>query len=153
MERFIVDNIAKILPHEKSVLDVFKDRITRAINNNQQISFHIAVGFFFFEGFQKLYPFLNELYEKNLIKEFKLVMGPETRKTTKEVLQALKNDAIVLDDKTFDFIICLFRNKTIDCLPRLFSFTYEIYVCCFSTIISFNYFFIIFRKWIILLKP
>jgi superfamily II DNA or RNA helicase len=114
MERFIVDNIAKILPHEKSVLDVFKDRISRAINNNQQISFHIAVGFFFFEGFQKLYPFLSELYEKNLIKEFKLVMGPETRKTTKEVLQALKSDANVLNDETFNFIKKLYDEKKFD---------------------------------------
>ena len=83
MERFIVDNIARILPHEKSVLDVFRDRIKRAIQKNQPVSFRIAVGFFFFEGFQRLYPELRELYEKGLLKEFRLVMGPETRKQQK----------------------------------------------------------------------
>jgi len=114
MERYIVDNIARILPQEKSVLDVFRDRIKRAIQNNQQISFRIAVGFFFFEGFQKLYPELKKLYEKGLLKEFKLVMGPETRKTTKEVLEALKNDAIVLDDETFNFIKKLYNEKKFD---------------------------------------
>jgi ERCC4-related helicase len=114
MNRFIVDNIAKILPHEKSVLDIFKERIARALSSNQQISFRIAVGFFFFEGFQKLYPFLNELYEKNLIKEFKVVMGPETRRTTKEVLLALKNDAIILSDETFNFIKKLYDEKKFD---------------------------------------
>jgi len=114
MERFIVDNMARILPHEKSVLDVFKDRIKRAIQRNQQVSFRIAVGFFFFEGFQRLYPELKRLYEKGLLREFRLVMGPETRKTTKEVLEALKNDAIVLDDETFDFIKKLYDEKKFD---------------------------------------
>ena len=114
MDRYIVDNLAKILPHEKSVLDVFRDRIQRAIENNQEISFRIAVGFFFFEGFQKLYPELKQLDRKGLLKEFKLVMGPETRETTKEVLEALKNDAIVLDDETFSFIKELYDEKKFD---------------------------------------
>jgi len=114
MKRFIVDNIAKILPHEKSVLDVFRDRIRRAIQKNQQVSFKIAVGFFFFEGFQRLYPELKRLYKKGLLKEFKVVMGPETRKTTKEVLEALKNDAVVLDDETFNFIKKLYEEKKFD---------------------------------------
>ena len=114
MSRYIVDNLAKIFPHEKSVLDVFKDRISRAINNKQQISFLVAVGFFFFEGFQKLYPYLKELYKKGLLKEFKLVMGPETRRTTKEILEALKNDAVVLDDETFNFIKKLYDEKRFD---------------------------------------
>ena len=113
-ERYIVDNIAKILPQEKSVLEVFRDRIQRAIRNNQKISFRVAVGFFFFEGFQKLYPELKKLYEKGLLKEFKLVMGPETRKTTKEVLEALKNDAAVLNDETFSFIKRLYDEKKFD---------------------------------------
>jgi len=114
MKRFIVDNIAEILPYEKSVLDVFRDRIKRAIRKNQQISFRVAVGFFFFEGFQKLYPTLKKLYERGLLKEFKLVMGPETRRTTKEVLEALKNDAVVLDDETFRFIKKLYDEKKFD---------------------------------------
>jgi len=114
VDRYIVDNLAKILPHEKSVLDVFRDRIQRAIENNQEISFRIAVGFFFFEGFQKLYPELKQLDRKGLLKEFKLVMGPETRETTKEVLEALKNDAIVLDDETFSFIKELYDEKKFD---------------------------------------
>lgn len=106
--------MAKILPHEKSVLDVFRDRIQRAIENNQEISFRIAVGFFFFEGFQKLYPELKQLYRRGLLKEFKLVMGPETRKATKQILEALKNDAIVLDDETFSFIKELYDEKKFD---------------------------------------
>lgn len=114
MERFIVDNIARILPHEKSVLDVFRDRIKKAIQKNQQVSFRIAVGFFFFEGFRRLYPELKKLYERGFLREFKLVMGPETRKTTKEVLEALKNDAIVLDDETFSFIKKLYGEKIFD---------------------------------------
>jgi len=114
VDRYIVDNLAKILPHEKSVLDVFRDRIQRTIENNQEISFRIAVGFFFFEGFQKLYPELKQLDRKGLLKEFKLVMGPETRETTKEVLEALKNDAIVLDDETFSFIKELYDEKKFD---------------------------------------
>ncbi|RLA92508.1 MAG: NgoFVII family restriction endonuclease, partial [Deltaproteobacteria bacterium] len=51
---------------------------------------------------------------KGLLKEFKLVMGPETRETTKEVLEALKNDAIVLDDETFSFIKELYDEKKFD---------------------------------------
>ena len=114
MDRYIVDNLAKILPREKSVLDVFRDRIQRAIKNNQEILLRIAVGFFFFEGFQKLYPTLKQLYRMGLLKGFKLVMGPETRKTTKEVLEALKNDAMALDDETFSFIKKLYDEKKFD---------------------------------------
>ena len=114
IESYIVDNKAGILPRERSVLDVFRDRIKRAIQKNQPISFRIAVGFFFFEGFQKLYPELKKLYEKGLLKEFKVVMGPETRKTTKEVLEALKNDAMVLNDETFNFIKKLYDQKIFD---------------------------------------
>jgi len=114
VDRYIVDNLAKILPREKSVLDVFRDRIQRAIKNNQEILLRIAVGFFFFEGFQKLYPTLKQLYRMGLLKGFKLVMGPETRKTTKEVLEALKNDAMALDDETFSFIKKLYDEKKFD---------------------------------------
>jgi len=114
LQKFVVDNKAGILPYEKSVLDVFRERIKRAIQKNQPISFRIAVGFFFFEGFQKLYPELKKLYEKGLLKEFKLVMGPETRKTTKEVLEALKSDAIALNDETFNFIKKLYDQKIFD---------------------------------------
>jgi len=92
VNKFIVDNLAGILPYEKSVLDVFRDRIKRSIEKNQEISFKIAVGFFFFEGFQRLYPELKELYERGLLREFKLVMGPETKKSTKEILESLKNE-------------------------------------------------------------
>ena len=114
MPSFIVDNVAGILPNEKSVLDVFRDRIKRATQKNQEVSFRIAVGFFFFEGFQKLYPELRKLHKKGLLKEFKLVMGCETRKTTKEVLEALKNDAIALDDESFMFLKKLYDEKKFD---------------------------------------
>jgi len=111
---FIVDNKAGILENEKTVLDVFVNNIDRAIKDNKKLSFYIAVGFFFFEGFQKLYPHIKKLYEKNLLKEFKLVMGPETRKTTKEILQALKTDASTLDEETFKFLKRLYEEKKFD---------------------------------------
>jgi superfamily II DNA/RNA helicase/HKD family nuclease len=111
---FIVDNKAGILENEKTVLDVFVNNIERAIKENKKLSFYIAVGFFFFEGFQKLYPHIKKLYEKNLLKDFKLVMGPETRKTTKEILQALKTDASNLDEETFKLLKRLYEEKKFD---------------------------------------
>ena len=60
MSAVLVDNKAGILADEKSVLDVFSDHINRAIQKNKAISFRIAVGFFFFEGFQKVYSLLKE---------------------------------------------------------------------------------------------
>ena len=114
MSAVLVDNKAGILADEKSVLEVFGDHINRAIQNNEAISFHIAVGFFFFEGFQKLYPLLKDLHEKRLLKEFKLVMGPETKKGTKDVLEALKNDALILNDETFEFIKELYKEDVFD---------------------------------------
>jgi ERCC4-related helicase len=114
MSTFVVDNRAGILTGEKTVLDVFKERIARALKNNEKISFHIAVGFFFFEGFQKIYPLLKDLHEKGLLQEFKVVMGPETRKSTKEVLEALKKDAIILNDETFEFIKKLYDENKFD---------------------------------------
>jgi len=110
----VVDNKAGILPREKTVLDIFNERINRALKNNKEISFRIAVGFFFFEGFQKLYPFLRKLYKKGLLKEFKVVMGPETKKSTKEILQALKSDAAVLNNDTFNFIKRLYDERKFD---------------------------------------
>ncbi|AXI25459.1 NgoFVII family restriction endonuclease [Methanofervidicoccus sp. A16] len=114
MNKFIVDNLAGILPYEKSVLDVFRDRIKRSIEKNQEISFKIAVGFFFFEGFQRLYPELKELYERGLLREFKLVMGPETKKSTKEILESLKNEGSVLNNETFNFIKELYNRGKFD---------------------------------------
>ncbi|HIQ32118.1 MAG TPA: NgoFVII family restriction endonuclease [Methanothermococcus okinawensis] len=114
MRGYIVDNLAGIFPREKSVLDLFRERINRAIEKDQEISFKIAVGFFFFEGFQKLYPELKRLYERGLLKEFKLVMGPETRKTTKEVLEALKSDGAVLNSETFNFLRELYNSGRFD---------------------------------------
>ncbi|MBU5690153.1 MAG: helicase-related protein [Candidatus Aenigmatarchaeota archaeon] len=110
----IVNNRAGILDGEKTVLDVFKERIARALKNNEEISFYVAVGFFFFEGFQKIYPLLKDLDEKNLLKEFKIVMGPETRKNTKEILEALKKDAVVLNDEIFEFIKKLYDVNKFD---------------------------------------
>lgn len=114
MGAILVDNKAGILADEKSVLEVFSDHINRAIENNEELSFHIAVGFFFFEGFQKLHTLLKNLHEKGLLKEFKLVMGPETKKGTKEVLEALKNDALILNDETFEFIKELYKEDVFD---------------------------------------
>jgi len=114
MTHYVVDNLAGIVPNEKTVLKVFEERISRALEHNQKISFYVAVGFFFFEGFQKLHKLFREVYEKGLLKEFKIVMGPETRRTTKEVLEALKNDAAVLDYETFDFIKKLYDEKKFD---------------------------------------
>lgn len=111
---FIIDNKAGILSQEKSVLDVFRERIKRAIQENQPVSFRIAVGFFFFEGFQRLYPEIKKLHEKGLLRKFLVVMGPETRRSTKEVLEALKKDAIVLDDESFNFIKLLYDKKKFD---------------------------------------
>jgi len=112
--KHIVDNKAGIFPNETSVLEIFRERINRAINEQKEISFRIAVGFFFFEGFQRIYPELKKLYEKKLLREFKVVMGPETRKTTKEILEALKNDATALDDESFSFLKRLYNEGKFD---------------------------------------
>jgi len=114
MDNFVVDNRAGLLTDEKTVLDVFEERIKGALNNNEKISFYIAVGFFFFEGFKKIYPLLKDLDENGLLQEFKVVMGPETRKSTKEVLEALKKDATILNNETFEFIKKLYDENRFD---------------------------------------
>ena len=114
MSAVLVDNKAGILADEKSVLEVFSDHINRALKNEEELSLRIAVGFFFFEGFQKLYPLLRALHEKGLLKRFELVMGPETKKGTKEVLGALKNDALVLSGEAFEFIKELYEADIFD---------------------------------------
>lgn len=112
MDGFVIDNKAGILKdNEKSVLDIFRERINKAINDNTPISFQIAVGFFFFEGFKKVYPDLKKIYEKGLLREFKLIMGPETKRTTKDVLAALKDDAQALSDESFEFLKELYDKK------------------------------------------
>jgi len=110
----LVDNRAGILSNEKSVLDVFQERIERAIKNGEAISFHIAVGFFFFEGFQRLCPLLKQLHSRGLLKNFRLVMGPETKRTTKEALEALTKDAALLSGDAFEFMKVLYDEKKFD---------------------------------------
>lgn len=133
MEAFLVDNRAGLITNEKSVLDVFREHIKTAIEKSEKISFRVAVGFFFFDGFQKLYPILKELHEKNLLAEFKVVMGPETKRQTKEVLEALRNDATILNDETFEFIKKLYDEGKFDFRiflkrgfhPKLYLFGFE----------------------------
>jgi superfamily II DNA or RNA helicase len=107
----LVDNKAGILSDEISVLEVFKQRIEMAMQKQEAISFHIAVGFFFFEGFQKLHPLLQQLDSKGLLKSFRLVMGPDTKKSTKEALEALKKDAGGLSGEAFEFLKKLYDEK------------------------------------------
>jgi len=107
----LVDNKAGILSNEMSVLEVFKQRIEMAMQKQEAISFHIAVGFFFFEGFQKLHPLLQQLDSKGLLKSFRLIMGPDTKRTTKEALEALKKDAVELSSEAFEFLKKLYDGK------------------------------------------
>jgi len=111
---YIVDNRAGIFEKEKSVLDVFRSRVQKAINDNKELRIKIAVGFFFFEGFVRVYKELKKAYEKGLLKEFKLIMGPETRKSTIEILEMLKFDASNLDEESFKFLKELYEKKIFD---------------------------------------
>jgi len=111
---YIVDNKAGIFEKEKSVLDVFRSRVQKAINDNKELRIKIAVGFFFFEGFVRVYKELKKAYERGLLKEFKLIMGPETRKSTIEILEMLKSDASNLDEESFKFLKDLYEKKIFD---------------------------------------
>jgi len=51
---YIVDNKVGIFEKEKSVLDVFRSRVQKAINDNKELRIKIAVEFFFFEGFVRV---------------------------------------------------------------------------------------------------
>lgn len=99
------------MPDELSVLEVIKERVKRSIDNHESLSINIAVGFFFFEGFQKIVPCLKELHSKGLLKSFRLIMGPDTKKGTKEVLEALKTDAFSLGHDGFAFLRNLYEDK------------------------------------------
>jgi len=47
---------------------------------------------------------LKKLYNKNLLKEFKLIMGRETTYDTKEILKLIKNDATNLTNEDYQFL-------------------------------------------------
>jgi hypothetical protein len=65
----------------------FKERIDRALKNNEKISLNIAIGFFFFEGFQKFcLNLLNiSIEEKGKYMGFKI----------KEVLEIKRNQQAI----------------------------------------------------------
>ncbi|WP_456471533.1 hypothetical protein [Methanocaldococcus sp.] len=88
----IYNNKPDILPYEKTVLELFKEKINKALKENKTLSIYCAAGYFFFEGLTELIPDLKKLYNKGLLKKFKLVMGRETKASTKEVLEAIKID-------------------------------------------------------------
>lgn len=101
---YIYDNKSNILKYEKLVLDLFKEKFRKALKENKKLSIYCAVGYFFFEGLAILIRDLEELYNKGLLKKFKLVMGGETKATTKEVLLAIKSDASKLKNEEYKFI-------------------------------------------------
>ncbi|WP_423793457.1 helicase-related protein (plasmid) [Methanocaldococcus indicus] len=111
---YIYNNKPNIFPYEKTVLELFQEKINNAIEKNKKLSIYCAVGFFFFEGLSELIPDLEKLYNKGLLKEFKLVMGRETKATTKEVLEAIKNDATYLSNKDYLFIKKLYDEGIFD---------------------------------------
>jgi len=111
---YIYNNKPNIFPYEKTVLELFREKINKVIEKNIKLSIYCAVGFFFFEGLSALIPDLEKLYNKGLLKEFKLVMGRETKATTKEILEAIKNDATNLSNKDYKFIKKLYDEGIFD---------------------------------------
>jgi len=100
----IYNNKPNIIPNEDTVLNLFKSKIRDALTNNKELSIYCAVGFFFFNGLSELIEDLKKLYNKNLLKEFKLIMGRETTYDTKEILKLIKNDATNLTNEDYQFL-------------------------------------------------
>ncbi len=100
----IYNNKPNIIPNEDTVLNLFKSKIRNALTNNKELSIYCAVGFFFFDGLSDLIEDLKKLHNKNLLKEFKLIMGRETTYDTKEILKLIKNDATNLTNEDYQFL-------------------------------------------------
>ncbi|AEH07588.1 helicase-related protein [Methanothermococcus okinawensis] len=108
----IYNNKPGIVSNEDTVLNLFKSKIRDAIKHKKEISIYCAVGFFFFNGLSELIEDLRKLYDKNLVKEFKLLMGRETTRDTKEMLKLITNDATNLTNEDYLFLKEL-HNKNI----------------------------------------
>ena len=108
----IYNNKPNIIPNEDTVLNLFKSKIKNALKDNKKLSIYCAVGFFFFNGLSELIEDLKKLHNKNLLKEFKLIMGRETTYDTKEILTLIKNDATNLTNEDYQFLKEL-HNKNI----------------------------------------
>jgi len=101
---YIYNNKPNIFPCEKTILELFEEKINECLKENKKLSIYCAVGFFFFEGLEALIPSLKKLYKRGLLKKFKLIMGRETKATTKEVLELIKKDATNLSKDKYLFI-------------------------------------------------
>ncbi|AEF97231.1 hypothetical protein [Methanotorris igneus] len=58
----IYNNKPNILPYEKTVLELFKEKINKALKENKKLSIYCAVGYFFFEGLTELIIELSQVY-------------------------------------------------------------------------------------------
>ena len=109
----VIDNKAGVLDNEETVSWLFENRIQNAIKNNEKLTLKIATGFFFIEGLEKMYERLKELYEKQLLGKIEILMGPETKKTTKEALKEIQNNTFA-SSEFVEFLKHLHENGLIE---------------------------------------
>ncbi len=103
MNEFI-DNNAKFLEKEKSVIDIFIEQINLALESNSPVSIFILTEFNFFHKFKKISSHLKKLEAKNLLKSFSVLMVVKNDMSAREFFREFTNDAILLDHDDYIFI-------------------------------------------------
>ena len=114
MNNFIINNNSGIVPNEKCLTDIFKEKIENSISNNEPLSLFIISNFNFFEGFKKIYSDIYELYKSGLLSELKIILGSNKSVIVKELLTELKKDATSIDHVMFSVIKSIFDGKLFD---------------------------------------
>jgi hypothetical protein len=114
MNNFIINNNSGIVPYEKNLCDIFKDKIKLSLDNNDPLSILIVSNFSFFEGFKKIYADIYDLFQNNLLKDFKIILGSKNSLLVKELLNELKKDATSIDSPMFSAIKKLYDKKLLD---------------------------------------
>jgi ERCC4-related helicase len=107
----IYDNNAGLVDNEDLVVNLFKKKMQKALDEKVPISVYCAVGFFFMSGLGEIIPDLRKLYEKNLLREFYVIMGTSTTQNTMDLLNKIREDATSeIDDLSVSFLSQLFED-------------------------------------------
>jgi len=104
MNNYIVDNNSKIFSQEKNVIDIVKEKLSFALENNFKISIYFLFDLVFFDSFKLILDDLQKLYDSSLLGNISIILGHEEKLTNKEFIKKFKNDACAIDQKALKFL-------------------------------------------------
>ncbi len=110
MLNFLIDNKCGVVKNEKTTLEIIEKYLNLSFTENKPISLYMVADFRFFDSLIEILPLLKQLFDKDLLKRFSIIISSRNAINPKEFLFKLKSDAISLNKN--DFFILNLLNKS-----------------------------------------